>query len=173
MEVRRAGPDDAGALGVLHIRAWQEAYRGQMPQAHLDGLDSEIAAREEWWRGALAESPAPDVFVVDADRPGELGGFATVSADPDDGEPPGTGRVMAIYVRRHAWDTGMGSALWRQATQHLAELGCTAATLWVLESNTRARTFYERMGWAPDGVSQVDVRDWAELHEVRYRGAVR
>jgi GNAT superfamily N-acetyltransferase len=170
MEIRPAGPDDAPALARLHIRTWQETYPGQMPQVYLDGLDAEIPAREEWWRGVLAGNPRPDVVVIDAADLAELDGWAMVSADPDDGVPPGTGRLMAIYVRRSAWDTGMGSALWHAATRRLAQLGCTDATLWVLDSNTRARRFYERKGWAPDGTTQVDVRDWADLHEVRYRG---
>ena len=29
--VRHARVDDALALGLVHVRAWQAAYRGQMP----------------------------------------------------------------------------------------------------------------------------------------------
>lgn len=172
MDVRPVRPDDAPALARLHIRAWQDAYPGQMPQAYLDGLDAEIPARIEWWQRRLAEDPPPEVVVVGAADPDELDGWAMVSATPDDDVPEGTGRLMAIYVRKHAWGVGMGSALWLAATARLAELGCTAATLWVLGSNERARAFYERKGWAPDGATQVDERDWASLFEVRYRGSL-
>jgi hypothetical protein len=34
----------------------------------------------------------------------------------------------------------------------------TTATLWVLGTNARARRFYERRGWQPDGASKL--HDW-------------
>jgi hypothetical protein len=37
--VRRATLDDAPAIARVHVAAWQRAYRGQMPDAVLDGLD--------------------------------------------------------------------------------------------------------------------------------------
>jgi hypothetical protein len=52
----------------------------------------------------------------------------------------------------------------------LAARGCREATLWVLDTNTRARTFYERKGWAADGATQVDEVWGATVTEVRYRG---
>jgi hypothetical protein len=42
--IRRATVQDAPALGRLHVRAWQAAYRGQMPDDYLDGLRPEERA---------------------------------------------------------------------------------------------------------------------------------
>ena len=36
--VRRGRVADAPAMGRLHVRAWQAAYRGHMPDDYLDGL---------------------------------------------------------------------------------------------------------------------------------------
>ena len=44
-----------------------------------------------------------------------------------------------------------------------------AALLWVLEDNPRARRFYERAGWAPDGVRKAEERFGVRAAEVRYR----
>jgi RimJ/RimL family protein N-acetyltransferase len=44
-----------------------------------------------------------------------------------------------------------------------------AALLWVLEDNPRARRFYERAGWAPDGVRKAEERLGVRAAEVRYR----
>jgi hypothetical protein len=51
----------------------------------------------------------------------------------------------------------------------LYEAGFAEATLWVLDKNVRARRFYERGGWRPDGTSKDDAREGFTLHEVRYR----
>lgn len=41
--------------------------------------------------------------------------------------------------------------------------------LWVFERNADGRAFYERLGWRPDGASQVDDFGGAQPVEVRYR----
>ncbi len=40
--------------------------------------------------------------------------------------------------------------------------------LWVLAGNARARRFYQRCGWSPDGVDQIVPIAGVDLGEVRY-----
>jgi hypothetical protein len=42
----------------------------------------------------------------------------------------------------------------------------------VLDSNERARRFYEAMGWRADGHGKVDRRGEFELNEVRYAASL-
>jgi hypothetical protein len=44
----------------------------------------------------------------------------------------------------------------------------SAATLWVLESDERARSFYERVGWKPDGKRKSEPMTDA-ITDLRYR----
>jgi hypothetical protein len=37
--IRPAEVSDAGQIGLVHVRSRQSAYRGQVPQDYLDGLD--------------------------------------------------------------------------------------------------------------------------------------
>ena len=46
---------------------------------------------------------------------------------------------------------GVGRMLMAEARRRLAEDGFSEAILWVLQGNDRARSFYEREGWEPDG----------------------
>jgi hypothetical protein len=43
----------------------------------------------------------------------------------------------------------------------------------MLDSNNRARRFYEAGGWAADGAAKLDDRPGFMLHEVRYRRVAR
>jgi len=106
--------------------------------------------------------------VLIAQREGRVIGFAALgrARDPDGG---GAGEVYAIYAHPAAWDTGAGRALMRTALEQLRELGYQEATLWVLDSNERARRFYEKGGWRADGATKLDQRFDPPLHEVRYR----
>jgi hypothetical protein len=42
-------------------------------------------------------------------------------------------------------------------------------TLWVLDTNERARRFYEARGWRADGTSKSDASRGSPVVEVRYR----
>ena len=44
--IRAARVEDAAQIAAVHVRSWQSAYRGLLPQAYLDGLDhSNVRAR--------------------------------------------------------------------------------------------------------------------------------
>jgi ribosomal protein S18 acetylase RimI-like enzyme len=55
------------------------------------------------------------------------------------------------------------------ALDRLAAAGYEQATLWVLDTNARARRFYEAAGFRADGAEKPDDRGTFTLREVRYR----
>jgi len=87
----------------------------------------------------------------------------------DDGTPGRTGEVTAIYLLPEAWGRGTGRRLMAAALKNLAEEGLLDATLWVLDTNARARRFYAAGGWIEDGAVKHDRTLGFLLTEVRYR----
>jgi RimJ/RimL family protein N-acetyltransferase len=165
--LRRATGDDAPAVAAMHVRAWQVAYRGIVPDAHLNGLD--VATRAARYDFDATAPGAPETWIaVDGD---EVVGFVTVAPSRDE-DLPGLGEVRAVYVAPDRWRSGAGSALLAKAETLLADAGFNDALLWVLEDNARARSFYERAGWAPDGARKVVEIGGRQLAEVRYRKTV-
>ncbi|OPG08397.1 GNAT family N-acetyltransferase [Microbispora sp. GKU 823] len=81
--------------------------------------------------------------------------------------------ISAIYLSAEVWGAGVGRRLMAAALDSLAAAGYEQATLWVVDGNMRARRFYERGGWRPDGAVQRDESDGFPLTEVRYRRALR
>lgn len=167
--IRPATADDADAIGQLHVRSWQSAYRGTIPQDYLDGLDP--AARSRVWRRILAEDdPSRGGTLVAAAEGGGITGFASFGPSRDDDtDPQVTGEVFAIYADPAAWGTGTGSVLMGGAVAALARLGYAEATLWVLDANERARRFYALAGWTEDGGTKTDGSRGFDITEVRYR----
>lgn len=165
--IRPQRPDDAEALVDVHLRSWRWAYTGLIADDYIDLLWSQRAERVERTRRTIAEAK-PDERHWLAERQGEVVGlaFAHTSADPD--AEPGTADVGAIYLAPEAVGQGLGRALFGYAVEDLRARGFARATLWVLESNARARRFYEAAGWRPDGGSKVEERPGASRHEVRY-----
>ncbi len=163
MMIRPATDDDAAALAAVHVRTWQGAYAGILPDGYLAALDP-IARREPWRQRLAGRIPPSETFV--AERDGTIVGFVSVGpfrAGNDARNPPGdnpaAGEVYAIYVDPDAWSTGAGRALMATAVTHLSGAGFRTIRLWVLERNARARRFYEVAGFRPDGVSVIDITD--------------
>jgi GNAT superfamily N-acetyltransferase len=166
--IGRAAIDDAETIADLHIRAWQWAYRGQLPEAYLAALSADIPRRASGWQRAITNAGTDDRVWVAA-REGRVLGFCSTSPTRDVDASPGTAEVAAIYLSEDAAGTGMGRALFSYAVTDLVARGFVRVTLWVLESNARARRFYEIAGWAPDGATRVEQRPDVTLREMRYQ----
>jgi ribosomal protein S18 acetylase RimI-like enzyme len=142
----------------VHVRTWQAAYE------HVFGAER-LAAIDHTRRRTLAERAIASGNVAVAEEDGKVVGFVSVGPSTDvDGE----GELFAIYVLPEAWGSGAGAQL-MDAAKELLRASYSDATLYVLEDNPRARRFYEREGWALDGVTKADEFLGTPVPEVRYR----
>jgi len=170
--LRRAGPGDAAEIGATHVRSWQSAYRGLLPQEYLDRLDP--VARAGRWRQMLQDMDwsRGGVLVIAAEA--EIFGFTGFGPTRDaDDDPAQVGEIASIYLLPQVWGTGLGRRLMSSALTHLADAGYVQAALWVLDSNARARRFYAKGGWAEDGAVKQDDSYGFPMTEVRYRRPLR
>jgi GNAT superfamily N-acetyltransferase len=150
-EIRQASVRDAEAAAWCHLLCWREAYDGLVEPGLLAERTSDLERRTGKWASALAEgwirwlalNPDPDAEVRD-----RVIGFAAAGPARDDDAPTPL-ELFAIYARKAWWGTGLGARLLEVA------IGKEPATLWVLEGNRRARTFYRRHGFLEDG-TRVD-----------------
>ena len=169
--IRPAEVSDAERIGLIHVRSWQSAYQGLISQDYLDGLDP--AERSGRWRRTLETIDRSRAGILVASSGTQVVGFAGYGPSRDaDADPGRTGLLATIYLLPEAWGTGTGRELMAAAVQGLTALGYAEATLWVLDSNDRARRFYAKAGWAEDGAVQVDDSLGLTLTEVRYRRAL-
>lgn len=164
LAVRPALLGDIDSIGRVHVRSWQRAYRGQIPDAVLDALDPAERARKwlEWLDkpGFRLQVAVHDEAVV---------GFCSLIRSRDDDASDAVGEVAALYVDPASWRSGAGTALMSSALAEARATGYRAVTLWVLTSNTSARQFYEHIGFEPDGGSKVETIRGCALPHLRYR----
>lgn len=162
---------DAEALARLHVRSWQWAYRGQLPDEYLDRMPDSLERRIEARRAALTNLPPEHRWWV-AEQARQIMGFAVTEPSRDADAPLSTGEVTMIYLEHEAAGKGVGRALFAHAVEDLRRRGYAQAILWVLETNSRARRFYEAAGFRADGASKTEEWPGVALHEVRYRIAL-
>jgi GNAT superfamily N-acetyltransferase len=170
--VRGMGEADVDAVSAIRVRGWQAAYAGLLPARWLDAMsvEEDAAARRDRLRAA---SGRVENLVAVADTGGEVMGWACHG--PYRGEPDGSAdrELYALYVRPDAVGTGVGRALMDAVLARAAGPGAARMLLWVLADNTRARRFYERAGFLPDGEEQTDTYDGVPAREVRYARPLR
>ena len=85
----------------MHIHAWQVAYRGIVPDAHLDGLD--VATRAARYDFDAAVPGAPETWI--ALDGVDVVGFVSVGPTRDE-DLSGLGEVRAVYVDPDRWRSG-------------------------------------------------------------------
>jgi ribosomal protein S18 acetylase RimI-like enzyme len=160
--------DRSGAveLAALNLRAAVAAYGHIFPPEAPPPTVDELAAMwqhwlgDDWDRGRRA-------FVA------RLAGdsIGVVLTGPDL-EHPELGHLARLYVDPDHWGRGVGGRLYATALDQLRRDGFPAATLWTLEANERARSWYERLGWRITG-ARKPVYEPAGIDDVQYRLELR
>jgi ribosomal protein S18 acetylase RimI-like enzyme len=164
IEITTAGADDARVIAEVHVRSWQHAYEGLLPEEFLATLS--VEKREYWWCETLARG-SPQLLVARDD--GGLCGFACFGASRDEDAPPATAEIWAIYLLPRVWSLGVGQRLWRPALARLRADGARRVMLWALAGNQRAIHFYQREGFTVDETSRRSLDlGGAAVDEIRY-----
>jgi ribosomal protein S18 acetylase RimI-like enzyme len=140
---RPARPDDLPGAAEARVASWRGAFTGLIPQDFLDAMDPAAIAAS--WADSIAAGRSRIHVAVQDDQ---VIGYAGVGPERDPQAPPHTGELYALFVRPEHWGAGAGRALTDAACADLRAAGCTNVQLWVLEANTRARTFYTRYGFS-------------------------
>jgi GNAT superfamily N-acetyltransferase len=167
VRIRSAVIDDCHGIAVVHVTAWQVAYRGIVADEVLDAMD--VGAREERWRSGWHDNPLTQRWVAED---GEVAGWSIAGPTRDDDAGATPGELFGIYVAPEHWGTGVGQGLFETGVAWL-ERHFVSSSLWTLRENARARRFYERNGWTPDGATKRSEARGFPLDEVRYVSRVR
>ena len=128
---------DIPARALVHCRAWEETYRGLIPDAVLDSMTPEAV------EAAVRALPMETLV---AEGPEGLVGFGCFLPEARDFTArQNTSEIAALYLLRSAQGQGLGRQLLAAALDHLPPH--QDVVLYVLDKNRRAIRFYESMGF--------------------------
>jgi GNAT superfamily N-acetyltransferase len=188
VSIREFTAADGPALAEVRRASWQAAYTGIIRQSLIDQATSRASGLSQPppWRRTLVAVPDSDPGLVGyasfgperslqafppitprASAPAATGQLAAAPGLTEAGLAGQVGEVYALYVSPGWWSTGTGGSLMSRAVAALTDASYERAVLWVLEANARARRFYEKTGWVPDGASNV-LDGLGGVVEVRY-----
>lgn len=141
--IRKGQPGDEAEITSVHTHAWQESYKGIVPDQFLTERPLSFRGRLNWWRAVTEGRDPSTVFVAESAQHGIVG-FCAVGPGRDE-EFQGQGETGAIYCLDAYKNKGIGAALFRAGQKHLKKSGCTSSYLWVLQDNPTTE-FYRRVG---------------------------
>lgn len=167
VSIRLATVADAQAIAEVYVCSLHWAYQGLLPQDYLDSKRATLSTRVEARRTELEHVPEAQRWWI-AEHMQQIAGFTITGPSRDPDSDLTIAEIHSLYLSPEATGKGIGRTLFSHAVEDLRQRGYDRATLWVLESNTRARRFYEAAGWVSDGMNKIVERPGVIFHEVRY-----
>lgn len=139
--VRRAKVADAGRLAEVFRETWNSAYRGILPDLHLDGVIKRRTTA--WWRSAIRTGDAVLVLEV----AGKVAGYATIGRARRKGRH--SGEIYELYIDPLYQGRGYGEHLFEACRFHMDQAKWRGLIVWALIDNRIATDFYWRRGGRP------------------------
>ena len=148
MEIRYVRPDDSLlAISNIYERSWKYAYQNIIPQDYLDSIPTGR------WANSITKNGMKSLVLIGKSRWEKYSDY---------------GEIVSIYLLPEYIGKGYGASLLEKCVEELKNLGFDRILLWVLEENSRARSFYERNGFTCSGEYMNDTIGGKELKEVMY-----
>jgi GNAT superfamily N-acetyltransferase len=145
--VTRMVPDEWAIYRQVRLAALTDA-----PYAFSSSLERELGYDDDLWRQRLRRAAT---FLAWQD--GRPVGTATGKLDDPEDEfhVPGAWQLVGMWVDGSARGSGIADQLVDAVGEHARAEGAHTLVLWVTEPNSRARSFYQRMGFTCTGARQL------------------
>lgn len=136
--VRHGSERDLARIAEIKVRNWEDTYGPLIsPDVLRPFLDRTVQL--EYLRGSAESADA--ILLVAEDEPGDVIGFSL--AFLDHGPDPW---LESLHVHPDFQSRGAGTLLMRATAREIESRGHRTLRLGVVEGNTAAERFYERLG---------------------------
>ena len=161
--IRKAQTSDANAIARIHLTSWQVVYRGHIPDEVLNNLS--LNEREQMWRELLEKNVNVLVLLKDDN----LVGFISFGPSQDNRDDPlYIAEITTLYIMPNEWRNGFGKKLLNAAISLIIKSNFRTVILWVVDSNQRAKSFYEINGFTNSHQIKIIKRENYNVRQVKY-----
>lgn len=148
MDIRLAMEKDVERIAKVHVKSWQQTYKGIISQDYLDSL--KIEDKYELWKRVISTSSEESPVIVAENSGGEIVGFASFGRERMqrfgvDGE------LYAIYLLEEYKRKKLGTKLYYHGLKEIMKTGIESLLVWVIEDNP-SRRFYDK--FFPEQIGQ-------------------
>lgn len=150
--------DNIQEISRIYEQSWKCAYKGIIPQEYLDNISSTN------WVGSISRPGRYSLVVLENGKYIGTSSFGKSRIT----DLPEYGEIISIYLLPEYMGKGYGEKLLNAALDELNKRGYKKIYLWVLEENSRARAFYEKMGFVQSNRFLDDNIGGKQLREIQY-----
>ena len=149
--IRKRKKNDCFSIANVITTAWNETYKGIVPDWSLEELRLNEADRAKYSYDKFDES-ANNQLVLEID--GKVVGFIKYGKSEDDSYN-NCGEIFALYIINKYHGNGYGRKLVEEAIKEIKKLGCNKMIIACLKGNP-SNEFYKHIGgkYVKDGIYQ-------------------
>ncbi|MFG6495606.1 GNAT family N-acetyltransferase [Fictibacillus sp. UD] len=136
MNIRRALLTDAANIAHVHVKSWQQSYKGLVDSEYLSQMS--VEERTAKWEQWLRQGDSHIVLVLE-DEERNLCGF--ISGGAIRSHHPYAGEVYAFYLLKHVQQKGYGTKMLRTFAAELAANEKNSMIVWVLKDNPSKQAY--------------------------------
>jgi len=163
--VHNATVADSHDFADIICASWKAAYAGIISPEELTAK-TDVEKRAAFFEKEIAAGQNYFYLAFDGDNPC---GACSVRKSRDKNLPD-WGEIVALYILKEYWGSGVGKLLMETVLAELKRMGYQNVFLWTFEKNARARRFYEKYGFVFDSTyKDSGLKDREKTREVRYR----
>ena len=140
-QIRKMTKEDCEAVTHVITIAWNESYRGIVPDDFLDRMYLNEKERAENSRRGFDDNDSRQ-FVLEADH--RIAGYMNAGLT-DDSEYKACGEIFAVYLLKEYKSHGFGREMIGTGIKELRKMGCDKMLIGCLAGNP-ANGFYEHIG---------------------------
>ncbi|MBD7962915.1 GNAT family N-acetyltransferase [Fictibacillus norfolkensis] len=135
MNIRRAQITDAAEIAKVHVKSWQQSYRGLIEDDYLSQMS--VTEREQRWSEWLDQKS--HIVLVLEDENQQLCGF--ISGGSIRSQHQYESEVYAFYLLKEVQQKGHGTKLLKMFSEKLITLGKKSMIVWVLKDNPSKQAY--------------------------------
>lgn len=158
--IRLAAFDDAKYCADIHAKSWSFAYNGIVPKSIIDTQNARCPMI--WDKMLTNNTNSHYVIVLNS----IIIGFLTIADSRDADLKEHFYEIIGLYLDPVYIGVGYGKQAMDWIKKEIKSRGYEKISLWVLEENNRARSFYEKSGFVADGT--IKPSGLANAREIRY-----
>lgn len=158
--IRKAIPGDEQVLAYIQTESWKAAFADILSTEELVRCTN-LEKAEQMYRNVLQREGCNMAIEFVEDQPHCIAAWGKNRCDLGDT----VGELICIHSLQNNWAKGYGSAMVEYVLAQLQQADYESVMLWVFETNTRARKFYEKHGFeltsqtkAYNGITEVMYR---------------
>ncbi|WP_171005620.1 GNAT family N-acetyltransferase [Bacillus sp. E(2018)] len=140
MNIRRAKITDAAEIAKVHVKSWQQSYKGLVDDDYLSQMS--VTEREERWKEWLVQKS--HIVLVLEDENNHLCGF--ISGGSIRSQHQYESEIYAFYLEKAVQQKGHGTRMLKAFSIELTSIGKKSMIVWVLKENPSKQAYISTGG---------------------------